>query len=151
MIDYIGKSVVVTEEVVESYIFNFDEYVNEKKKVKLKKEEKPKETKKSNYLDFNDFNDHQINRIKELYIDKKELAKEALKVIGKYLKDNTFVENSEDIIDIIKNCYDSKKEKLSSTTYDIISRVSKELKDKRSHDYYDAEEKKEEKSEKSEE
>ena len=151
LIDYIGKSVVVTEEVVESYIFNFDEYVNEKKKVKLKKEEKPKETKKSNYLDFNDFNDHQINRIKELYIDKKELAKEALKVIGKYLKDNTFVENSEDIIDIIKNCYDSKKEKLSSTTYDIISRVSKELKDKRSHDYYDAEEKKEEKSEKSEE
>ena len=75
-----------------------------------------------------------------MYIEDEEVAKEAFKVIGEYIKDNTFVENADDIVKIIKKCYTSRKEKLSSTTYNILLRVSKTLKDKRSHDYYDAEE-----------
>ena len=102
--------------------------------------EKSKDDVKKSYIDFNDLNDHQLRRIKELYIDNKDVAVIAFKSIGKFIKDSTFVENSEDIVNVIISCHKSKKEKLNKATNTILSRVVKELKDKRSHDYYDPEE-----------
>lgn len=119
----------------------------EKKKSKIEKKVKGSsdDKKKNHYLNFKDFNDHQMSKIKELYVKDEDVAKVSFRVIGKYIKDNTFVENSEDIVNIIKKCQSSKKEKMNSTSYNIISRVAKTLKDKRSRDYYDAEETKSEK------
>lgn len=119
----------------------------EKKKSKIEKKVKDSsdDKKKNYYLNFKDFNDHQMSKIKELYVKDEDVAKVSFRVIGKYIKDNTFVENSEDIVNIIKKCQSSKKEKMNSTSYNIISRVAKTLKDKRSRDYYDAEETKSEK------
>lgn len=142
IIDILQKKIVSTSKDKKTKWKDVLGFVKERRD-RLNKEDKEKKSKgtsKINYLNFKDFNDHQMSRIKELYIDNEDIAKRAFRVIGEYIKDNSFIESRENIIKIIKDCYSSKKEKLSSTTYNILLRVIKTLKDKRSHDYYDGDE-----------
>lgn len=89
------------------------------------------------YLNFSKDNidSTQLKIVKELYKDK-EVAIVALKVIGKkVLKDNTFIKNSSNLVDIINKCVKDKKRSISLMTYTLLSESIKVLKDLRSHDY----------------
>ena len=160
MIDYVWPC--IEDEIDESYILNFDEYIvseavePEPEEVDDDEEEEPKpkhskENKKRKYiLDFNNINKNQANDLTELYSDKK-LATVALEVIGKkLLEDNTFVKNADDIVNLIIQCLTSEKKriKLSLITYNVLSDGVNKLKDLRSHDYVNVEEDSSKKSEK---
>ena len=97
------------------------------------------------YLDFSNIDDeNQLNYIKELYSDNKEIAIIALGVIGdNVLKDKSFAKNAQSIVNIIGTCLEDENKKVrikSTLTYNLLTESVKELKDKRSHDYNGAEE-----------
>lgn len=162
LIDYIGPC--ISDDVKESYILNFDQYVMEsdepdgvedtdpedsepedsdEPKVKPKKSGKSKKV----YIDFDNINKHQVDDLKELYSNEK-VARVAIEVIGeKLLNDKTFIKNSDTIVELINSglsliedtSKESKKILLKLVTYNILSESIKRLKDLRNHDYVNTE------------
>lgn len=91
------------------------------------------------YLNLSKCKDH-LDDIKSMYVDDKDIAIIALKIIGeKILKDKSFVKKySEDIVEIINKAYEdetTKKVEISDSTYNILVDAIKELKEQKSHDY----------------
>lgn len=112
-------------------------------KLKKKRNEIEKELsskgKKKYYLDFEELSDSNLKDLKNLYKNK-NVAIVAFKVIGeKVLKDNTFVKNSEDLVNIIKKCLKSKKEDISPVTYNLLKDSLAKLKNARNNDYVSVE------------
>lgn len=119
------------------------------KKMKGSSDDKS-DKKKKYYLDFDNLSDSNRKDLRILYGDDK-VAKVALKVIGKsILKDNTFVKNVSDIVNLINDSLNERKEIKSTVLYNLLSESIKVLKDKRAHDYYDAEEESKDSAKKSE-
>lgn len=119
------------------------------KKMKGSSDDKS-DKKKKYYLDFDNLSDSNRKDLRILYGDDK-VAKVALKVIGKsILKDNTFVKNVSDIVNLINDSLSERKEIKSTVLYNLLSESIKVLKDKRAHDYYDAEEESKDSAKKSE-
>ena len=166
LVDYIGPCIV--DDIKESYILNFDQYLmeeaeesgeeiedgtedsdtDEEEKKEEKTDKSPKKSKsKKIYIDFDNINDNQKKDLKKLYSDER-VAKVALDVIGsRLLKDKSFVKNRETIVNLINKGLDlidddskeSKKIIIKSVTYNILSESIKKLKELRDHDYVNIE------------
>lgn len=96
------------------------------------------------YITFGDLNDNQIDDLKELY-ENEEVSIVALKVIGeKVLNDKTFSKNSKLIVETINKCIESKREKISLMTYNLLKKSIEKLDDLRNHDYISVEKEKSE-------
>ena len=95
------------------------------------------------YLNFNKVsNENQISYLKSLYVkdeskeDVTNVAVVALKVIGKkLLKDKTFVNESENIVDDIKSALLEGKNEISPVTHKLLKKSIEKLEELRDHDY----------------
>ena len=108
--------------------------------IKFKLDKKSEDDSEKVYkLNFKKLNDSQISELEKLYDKNEEIAKIALKKIGEFINDKTFISNVDDIIETIKKCCSSKKENISTATANILLKSVKILEDKRNHGYADAE------------
>ena len=112
-------------------------------------------------IDFSEISKKQKEDLKTLYVeddkrkikgdDMKKIAIAAIEAIGnKLLKDNTFVKNAEEIVDVICNCLSSDTVSVSPVTYKILTESITKLKELRDNDYFDAEKESKENAKKSE-
>lgn len=112
-------------------------------------------------IDFSEISKKQKEDLKTLYVeddkrkirgdDMKKIAIAAIEAIGnKLLKDNTFVKNAEEIVDVICNCLSSDTVSVSPVTYKILTESIAKLKELRDNDYFDAEKESKENAKKSE-
>ena len=112
-------------------------------------------------IDFSEISKKQKEDLKTLYVeddkrkikgdDMKKIAIAAIEAIGnKLLKDNTFVKNAEEIVDVICNCLSSDTVPVSPVTYKILTESITKLKELRDNDYFDAEKESKENAKKSE-
>lgn len=139
LIDACKNSEGVDKDILNSFI-DFEDSIDEDGTVNSK-----------HYITFKDLDDNQVKDLRKLYVDNEKLAIVAFKVIGeKILNNKTFAKNSKSIVTTIKNCVDSKYEKISFMTYTLLKKSIEKLDDIRNHDYADIDKNDDEDTKKSE-
>ena len=127
LIDYISPC-LREENLHESFVRSFDEYINESRSRRY-------------FIDLNRARE-QVDDIKKLYKDNRDVAIAAFEIIGNKFTRSKFSDNAEIMVDKIIKALDSKTKKgrynmvyISLATYNILTDTIIDLKEDRSHDY----------------